>query len=138
VKLQQEHLSVRTRGQGFVNITSELRAAVERSKVQTGLLTAFVRHTSASLVISENADPAVLRDLQRWISELAPEHRNYEHSDEGADDMPAHLRSVLTRTSEQVPISEGQLVLGIWQAVYLWEHRRAAHSREIFVHIAGT
>jgi secondary thiamine-phosphate synthase enzyme len=106
--------------------------------VQTGLLTAFVRHTSASLVVSENADPAVLRDLQRWMSEVASEQRDYEHSDEGIDDMPAHIRSVLTRTSEQVPISEGQLVLGVWQAVYLWEHRRAAHSRQIFVHIAGT
>jgi secondary thiamine-phosphate synthase enzyme len=138
VKLHQEFLSVRTRGQGFVNITPEVRAIVERSKVQIGLATAFVRHTSASLVISENADPAVLRDLQRWMNDLAPEHRDYEHRDEGADDMPAHLRSIVTRTSEHVPISGGQLVLGVWQAIYLWEHRRAAHTREICLHIAGS
>jgi secondary thiamine-phosphate synthase enzyme len=96
-----------------------------------------VRHTSASLVIQENADPAVLRDLERWISEIAPESRRWEHSDEGPDDMPAHARSTLTRSSETIPVLEGQLALGTWQGVYLWEHRRAPHQRELIVQVAG-
>jgi secondary thiamine-phosphate synthase enzyme len=97
----------------------------------------FVRHTSASLVIQENADPAVLRDLERWLSELAPETRPWEHDDEGPDDMPAHAKSALTRTNETIPISGGRLVLGTWQAVYLWEHRARPHQREVFVHLSG-
>lgn len=126
-----------TRGSGFVNVTEEIARVVARSGVRAGLCTVFVRHTSASLVIQENADPAVLRDLQRWISDLAPENRPWEHDEEGPDDMPAHAKGAITRTSETIPISEGRLVLGTWQALYLWEHRSRPHRRSLFVHVAG-
>jgi secondary thiamine-phosphate synthase enzyme len=105
--------------------------------VTTGLCTVFLRHTSASLVIQENADPAVLRDLQRWMDRLAPEGGPYEHDAEGPDDMPSHLRASVTRSSESIPITGGRLALGTWQALYVWEHRRAAHRREFVVHVAG-
>jgi secondary thiamine-phosphate synthase enzyme len=98
----------------------------------------FVRHTSASLVIQENADPAVLRDLARWMERLAPEDPHaYEHDTEGLDDMPAHLRSAVTRTSESIPVTGGRLALGMWQAIYVWEHREASGTREIVVHVVG-
>jgi len=97
----------------------------------------FVRHTSASLVIQENADPAVLRDLERWMSDLAPESRRWEHDAEGPDDMPAHARSALTRSSESIPIVDGRLGLGTWQGLYLWEHRAHAHRRSVIVHVSG-
>jgi secondary thiamine-phosphate synthase enzyme len=96
-----------------------------------------VRHTSASLLIQENTDPAVLRDLQQWLEEIAPESRAWEHDAEGPDDMPAHARSALTRTSEHLPITDGRLALGTWQALYLWEHRHRPHRREIVVTIIG-
>lgn len=133
----QTVLNLSSRGQGFMNITQALNQSVEQSGVQTGLCTVFVQHTSASLVIQENADPAVLRDLERWLSDLAPESRRWEHDDEGPDDMPAHARSALTRTSENIPITGGRLALGTWQGVYLWEHRRHSHHRRIVVHIVG-
>lgn len=133
----QEHLEIRTSGKSLVDITARLRAVVAASQVQTGLLTVFVCHTSASLIIQENADPAVRRDLERFFSDLVPEHRNWEHDDEGADDMPAHARSALTRSSEAIPISQGRLVLGTWQGVYLWEHRERAHTRRLVVHVQG-
>jgi secondary thiamine-phosphate synthase enzyme len=120
-----------------MNITQALNQTVEQSGVQTGLCTVFVQHTSASLVIQENADPAVLRDLERWMSDLAPESRRWEHDDEGPDDMPAHARSALTRTSENIPITRGRLALGTWQGVYLWEHRRQSHQRRVVVHVVG-
>lgn len=126
-----------TRGSGFVNVTDEVRRVVERSRVRAGLCTVFVQHTSASLVIQENADPAVLRDLERWASDLAPETRAWEHDEEGPDDMPAHAKGAVTRTSEAIPVSGGQLVLGTWQALYLWEHRARPHRRRLFVHVAG-
>lgn len=138
MKLAQETLEVRTRGRGFYDLTEELRAVVARAGVRVGLCTVFVRHTSASLLIQENADPAVLRDLERWIDRLAPEDaRAYEHDVEGPDDMPAHLRSAITRSSETIPVSAGSLALGTWQAVYLWEHRRAPHRREMLVTVMG-
>ena len=96
-----------------------------------------MRHTSASLIIQENADPDVLVDLENFLSKLVPEGYNYVHSTEGPDDMPAHIRSVLTHTSEQIPISGGRLVLGTWQGIYLWEHRRFSHNRELFIHLSG-
>lgn len=133
----QERLVVETAGQGFTNITPRLNDAVARSGIGAGLCVVFVRHTSASLVIQENADPAVLRDLQRWMAELAPEQRRWEHDDEGPDDMPAHARSALTRSSESIPIMEGRLALGTWQAVYLWEHRARRHQRELVLQLAG-
>ena len=133
----QTVLNLSSRGRGFTNITQALNQTVEQSGVQTGLCTVFVQHTSASLVIQENADPAVLRDLERWLGELAPESRRWEHDDEGPDDMPAHARSALTRTSENIPVARGRLALGTWQGVYLWEHRRHSHERRIIVHVFG-
>ena len=138
MKLLQESLSVSSSGRGLYDITGAVRAVVGRAGITTGLCTVFVRHTSASLVVQENADPAVLRDLEAWIERLAPEDpRAYEHDDEGPDDMPAHLRSSITRASESIPIARGDLALGTWQALYLWEHRRAPHHRTVIVHVAG-
>ena len=138
MKVFQDQLTVETRGQGFTDLTAQLQSAVTRSEVLTGLCTVFVQHTSASLVIQENADPRVLSDLARWFSELAPESRLWSHDDEGPDDMPAHARCALTRTSESVPVARGRLLLGTWQGVYLWEHRRRAHRRQLVLHVAGT
>ncbi|HKO49251.1 MAG TPA: secondary thiamine-phosphate synthase enzyme YjbQ [Polyangiaceae bacterium] len=135
--LHQETLELRTRGAGLWNVTSEVNAAIARSRIATGLCTVFVQHTSASLVIQENADPAVLRDLASFMAELAPESRAWEHDDEGPDDMPAHARSAVTKTSETIPVTAGRLALGTWQALYLWEHRRAPHARRLLVHVAG-
>ena len=138
MKVAQESISVTTKGRGLYDITRELRRVTQASGVRTGLCTVFVRHTSASLVVQENADPAVQRDLQKWLERLAPEDpRAYEHDDEGPDDMPAHLRSAITRSSESIPVRDGSLALGTWQAVYLWEHRSAGHARELIVHLAG-
>ena len=122
---------------GFSNITREVQAVVAESGISIGLCTVFVQHTSASLVIQENADPAVLRDLEAWMSDVVPESRRWEHDDEGPDDMPAHVRSALTKTSESIPVRDGHLVLGIWQALYLWEHRRRSHTRSVVVHVQG-
>jgi secondary thiamine-phosphate synthase enzyme len=138
VKIHQEHLEIRTSGKGLVNVTDRLRAVVAASGIQTGQLTVFVCHTSASLLIQENADPAVLRDLERFFHDLVPETRRWEHDDEGPDDMPAHVRSALTHTSEMIPVHRGQLALGTWQGVYLWEHRSRAHSRRLVAQVLGT
>jgi secondary thiamine-phosphate synthase enzyme len=137
VALHQETLELRSRGAGLWNVTSEVNAAIARSKIGTGLCTVFVQHTSASLVIQENADPAVLRDLGRFLADLAPESRAWEHDDEGPDDMPAHARSAITKTSETIPVTAGRLAFGTWQALYLWEHRRAPHARRLIVHVVG-
>lgn len=137
MKVHQQLLEVPSRGEGFVDVTQRVEAVVAESGVTTGLCTVFVQHTSASLVIQENADPAVLRDLARWLGDLAPQSRNWEHDDEGPDDMPAHARSALTRTSESIPVERGRLGLGTWQAIYLWEHRSRPHQRRLLVHIAG-
>jgi len=137
VALHQETLELRSRGAGLWNVTAEVNAVVARSKIGTGLCTVFVQHTSASLVIQENADPAVLRDLSHFLADLAPESRDWEHDDEGPDDMPAHARSAVTKTSETIPVTAGRLAFGTWQALYLWEHRRAPHARRLVVHIVG-
>jgi secondary thiamine-phosphate synthase enzyme len=134
----QELMTVETSGKGFINITERVAALVAESELRIGQCLVFVRHTSASLLIQENADPAVLRDLERWLSELAPEHRSWEHDDEGPDDMPAHARTALTRTSELIPIMNGRLALGTWQGLYLWEHRKSRQRREIVVQLSGT
>ena len=134
----QKILELRTPGRGFTDVTREIAAVVAEAKVDTGLCALFLQHTSASLLIQENADPAVLRDLEQWMSKLAPESTDYEHDAEGADDMPGHLRSAVTRTSEIVPVVSGRLGLGTWQAVYVWEHRRAPHLRTLVITIAGT
>ena len=135
--LHQETLELRTRAPGLCNVTAEVSAVIARSRIKTGLCTVFVQHTSASLVIQENADPAVLRDLTRFMADLAPESRAWEHDDEGPDDMPAHARAALTKTSETIPVSAGRLTLGTWQALYLFEHRRHPHTRRLVVHVAG-
>lgn len=135
--IHQETIEVRTAGRGLTNVTRAIEATVARAGFATGICTVFVQHTSASLVIQENADPAVLRDLERWLSELAPESRRWEHDDEGPDDMPAHAKSAVTRTSESIPVSSGKLGLGTWQALYLWEHRARPHSRRLVVTVHG-
>ncbi|HTN92023.1 MAG TPA: secondary thiamine-phosphate synthase enzyme YjbQ [Sorangium sp.] len=136
--IAQRTLEVRTSGRGFVDITREVARVVAAAGVDVGLCAVFLQHTSASLVIQENADPAVLRDLERWMSRLAPEGRDYEHDDEGPDDMPGHLRSAVTRSSEVIPVSGGRLALGTWQALYVWEHRSSPHVRRVVVTVTGT
>ena len=133
-------LVISTRGRGLTDVTQQVAAVVAAARVRLGTCTVFVRHTSASVVIQENADPAVLRDLQRWMDWVAPERPAFgawEHDDEGPDDMPAHVRSVVSRTSEVIPISNGTLLLGRWQGIYLWEHRTAPHERQIVVMVLG-
>jgi secondary thiamine-phosphate synthase enzyme len=137
MKTRQQTVAVAPRGRGLHDVTGEVRRAVASSGVQTGMCNIFLRHTSASLLIQENADGAVLRDLQRFFDRLAPESADYEHDAEGPDDMPSHLRAAMTRTAETVPISGGELALGTWQAIYLWEHRRAPHQRVLVVTVWG-
>ena len=137
MKLHQRTLRVPTKGRGLYDVTRDVAAVVAEAGVVTGLCTVLLRHTSASLVIQENADPSVLRDLSRWMERLAPEGRDYEHDAEGPDDMPSHLRSAITRSSESIPVTAGALALGTWQALYVWEHRARGHTRELVVHVAG-
>ncbi len=137
MKQGTERLLVSTR-RGLTDVTDRVRQTVQGLGVRHGLCTVFVRHTSASLVIQENADPAVLVDLEAFLSRLVPEGDPlYTHRAEGDDDMPAHVRSALTRTSEQVPVLDGDLALGTWQALYVWEHRRGSRRRELLVHVLG-
>ena len=127
-----------TAGRGFLDIGAEVQAAVGESGVVSGLCHLFIRHTSASLLVTENADPDVRRDLERFISRLAPDgDPAYAHSMEGPDDMPAHIRSVLTATELTVPVREGRLALGTWQGIYLWEHRTRPHHRRVDVTVIG-
>ena len=133
----QEVVEIRTSGRGFNNVTRQVDEVVARSGLETALCTVFIQHTSASLVIQENADPNVLRDLGAWFDELAPESRRWIHDDEGPDDMPSHARSAITKTSETIPVRAGRLALGTWQGLYVWEHRARAHSRSIIVHVSG-
>ena len=131
-----EHLSVTTPGRGLHEITARVESAVGRSGVAEGLCTIFVRHTSASLVIQENADPSAKHDLERWMERTVPDGDPfYTHDTEGPDDMPAHIRAALTATSVAVPIADGRLALGTWQGIYLWEHRRRGSARELLLHI---
>ena len=133
----QKLLRISTTGKSFQNITSKITAIVAESGVETGICNLFLRHTSASLIIQENADPDVLIDLANFMAKLVPEDNYYIHDAEGADDMPGHIRTVLTHTSETIPINNGHLVLGTWQGIYIWEHRQHNHSRELVVHIWG-
>jgi secondary thiamine-phosphate synthase enzyme len=133
----QQILIIPTTAKSLTNITPKVEAIVDRSGVETGLCTLFLRHTSASLLIQENADPDVLKDLANFMAKLVPESAPYIHDAEGPDDMPAHIRTALTHTSEQIPIARGQLLLGTWQGIYIWEHRQRSHTREIVVHISG-
>ena len=128
--------SVETRGQGLYEITAKVQAVLEDSGVEEGLCTIFVRHTSASLLIQENADPSAKHDLERWITRLVPEgDPSYTHDTEGPDDMPAHIRAALTATSLSIPVAGRALALGTWQGIYLWEHRRRGSARELVLHI---
>jgi len=129
----QRIIEVTTPGAGLHDVTARVAGVVQESGVEGGLCHVFVQHTSASLLIQENADPSVRRDLLRWFAELAPESRRWEHDDEGPDDMPAHARSALTRTSELIPVLGGRLALGTWQGLYLWEHRSRPHTRRLVV-----
>ena len=133
-----EAFEIRTRGKGTYQITSEVAGIVQRSGIETGTVTVFVRHTSASLVIMENADPSARRDLEEFFERLVPEDTPwFVHTDEGPDDMPSHIRMALTRTSEVIPIVGGRMALGTWQGIFLFEHRRAPHRREIVVSVVG-
>lgn len=132
-----KQLLVETPGQGLHEITGEVNAAVRSGGIEEGLCTLFVRHTSASLVIQENADPSAKRDLERWLARLVPEGDPfYQHDAEGPDDMPAHIKAALTATSLSVPVMGRRLALGAWQGIYLWEHRRRGSRREVLVHLA--
>jgi secondary thiamine-phosphate synthase enzyme len=132
-----EKLRVPVAGQGMHEITSEVGTVVRGTGVQQGLCTIYMPHTSASLVIQENADPSAQRDLERWLTRLVPESdRLYTHTSEGADDMPAHIKAALTATSLSIPVLAGRLGLGTWQGIFLWEHRRARTTRQVVVHVA--
>jgi len=129
-------LTITTPGQGLHEFTERLDALVRESGVQEGLCTLFVQHTSASLLIQENADPAVRRDLEQWLNRLAPENDPlYTHRNEGPDDMPGHIKSALTTTHLSIPVTNGRLALGTWQGVYLWEHRHRGGPRRVVVHL---
>jgi secondary thiamine-phosphate synthase enzyme len=130
-------LPIRAGRGGLHEFTPQVRAFVEESGIAEGLLTLFCRHTSASLLIQENAAPAAARDLEVFFARIAPEGGPYEHDDEGPDDMPAHLRSALTTTQLSIPVKDGRLLLGTWQGIYLFEHRRDPPEREIAVHVIG-
>jgi secondary thiamine-phosphate synthase enzyme len=137
MKQRSETLVVATR-RGLTEITGGVQGVLRASGVREGLCTVFIRHTSASLLIQENADPAVQRDLEAFLGRLVPDGDPlYTHVAEGDDDMPSHVKAALTRTSEQVPVREGELVLGTWQGLYVWEHRRGRHRREVVVHVMG-
>lgn len=133
-----EELRVATKGRGFYDVTRELARIVQKAELRAGIANVFIRHTSASLIVSENADPDVLRDLERFMADLAPDgDERYAHTAEGPDDMPAHVRSVLTLTNATFPVRDGALALGTWQALYLWEHRHRPHARLLDVTVIG-
>jgi secondary thiamine-phosphate synthase enzyme len=132
-----KQLTVRTRGQGLEEITTQVNDLVRSAGMEEGICTVFVRHTSASLVIQENADPTAKQDLERWLNRLVPEGDPfYRHDAEGPDDMPAHIKAALTATSLSIPVLEGKLGLGTWQGIYLWEHRRRGSERAVLVHVS--
>jgi secondary thiamine-phosphate synthase enzyme len=129
-------LHLETKGQGLHEITDEIIRLVVSTKVREGLCTLFLQHTSASLTIQENADPSARRDLETWLNRLVPEDDPlYTHTTEGPDDMPSHIKAILTSTALSIPVLEGRLVLGTWQGIYLWEHRKRPHQRTVIVHV---
>lgn len=131
-------LNVRNNGQGLSEITAEVAAALQGCGVRDGLATLYIRHTSASLIIQENADPSVVQDLQRWLNRLVPENDDlYTHTAEGPDDMPAHIKSALTATSLSIPLVNGKLALGTWQGIFLWEHRHHRGERQVLINVLG-
>ena len=130
-------LAIRAPHAGLHDFTPEVRKFISETHIEEGVLTIFCRHTSASLVIQENAAPAARRDLESYFARIAPEGAEYEHADEGPDDMPAHLRSALTATQLSIPVQSGRLVLGTWQGIFLFEHRRSTPEREVALHVIG-
>jgi secondary thiamine-phosphate synthase enzyme len=138
MRIQQERLEVRTNGKGMYEITDEIQAKVDKCGLRNGTVTIFVQHTSCSVIIMENADPSARHDIEEFFNRLVPEGADYfTHGSEGSDDMPSHIRMVLTRTSETVPIIDGRMRLGTWQGLFLFEHRRASHRRKISITIIG-
>ena len=136
--IYHDQLEVRSRGKGLYEITDDVQSKIDKSGVRNGTVTVFVQHTSCSIVIMENADPTAQRDLEKFFDLLVPENADYfTHDAEGGDDMPSHIRMVLTRTSETVPVMDGKMRLGTWQGVFLFEHRRAPHRRNVLVTIMG-
>src|SRR5436853_4864117 len=134
MRVQHEQFEVRTNGKGTYEITDEVQNKIDKSGVGSGTVTVFIQHTSCSLTMMENAAPAARRDLEKFFDRLVPENTDYfEHGEEGRDDMPSHIRTVLTRTSETVPIIDGKMQLGTWQGIFLFEHCRAPHRRKLFV-----
>ena len=136
--IHQTTLTVHTRGQGPVEITGEIEEALSAARMDRGLVTVFCQHTSCSLVMMENADPSAWADLQAWLNRLVPEKDpHFQHTLEGPDDMPSHIKMALTRTSETLPFGGGRLLLGTWQGIFVWEHRRASHSRSVVLTFMG-
>lgn len=134
----QRTLTIRTRGAGTYEITDEVARALGASRLAAGVATVFCQHTSCSLVLMENADPSARRDLEAWLDRLVPaDDPHFTHTLEGSDDMPSHVKMALTRSSESIPFADGQLLLGTWQGIFLWEHRRAAHTRNLVLTFVG-
>jgi len=138
MRVHHDQIEVRTNGKGLYEITDEMQSKIDKSRVQNGTATVFVQHTSCSVIIMENADPTARHDLEEFFDRLVPEDQHYfTHGSEGSDDMPSHIRMVLTRTSETLPIVNGKMQLGTWQGIFLFEHRRAPHRRKLFLTIMG-
>jgi len=138
VRVLTKNFTIPTSGKGTYEITDKIEAIVRESKIENGMVSVFTQHTSCSLIVMENADPTARRDLEEFFDRLVPENADYfEHDAEGADDMPSHIRMVLTRTSETVPIVDGRMQLGTWQGIFLFEHRRTAHRRKVVVTVMG-
>src|SRR5689334_8507270 len=137
MRVQHDQLVVSTNGKGTYELTDEIQEKIEKANIRSGTVTVFVQHTSCSLTLMENAAPAARRDVERFFEKLVPEDADYEHDDEGADDMPSHIRMVLTRTSETIPVIDGEMQLGTWQGLFLFEHRREPHRRRIHLTVIG-
>ena len=138
MRIHHEQLEVRTNGEGTYEVTEDIRGRIDKCGLRDGTVTIFVQHTSCSLIIMENADPTARRDLEEFFNRLVPEDADYfTHGSEGSDDMPSHIRMVLTRTSETIPIANGKMQLGTWQGILLFEHRHAPHRRKIWITIMG-
>lgn len=137
MKQAVQTLTISTQGQGLYEFTATINSWLRQQKLHTGLLTVFCRHTSASLLIQENADPTVRHDIKHYFNRIAPENGPYEHNYEGPDDMPAHLKTALTQVQLSIPVLQGNLALGTWQGIYLFEHRVHPHRREIVLHLLG-
>lgn len=137
MRVHHDQLELRTKGKGTYEITDQVEKVLAAARVRDGIVTLFVQHTSCSLIIMENAAPAARRDLEGFFDQLVPENQDFEHDDEGPDDMPSHIRMALTRTSETVPIVDGKMQLGTWQGIFLFEHRRDPHRRSVAVTILG-